>query len=121
MVNNMKKIFLIPILMAGFLFASIPLAFATTITIDGDLDDWFFSGLDLSVGGDGNFSHSWNTHSDVYGIVDNLGVGDPFPPPYGGEIYDIEAMFITEDVNNMYIAIVTSFPTNGYPIVGGSG
>ena len=57
-------------------------------TVSWDVFDWY---------GNWNFD-DWHT-TDVWGEA-----------PSGGEWYDVEAIYIDNDVNNIYIAIVTSCP-----------
>jgi hypothetical protein len=67
--------------------------------------------VELSVDRYGSFSNSWApvTSTADYFIDDNwnqhLG-----RPAYGGEQFDIEAMYFDDDATNAYIAVVGSFP-----------
>ncbi len=76
------------------------------------LNDWF--GVELAVGRSGNFDHDWApvTSTADYFIDDNwsahLG-----RPAYGGEQFDIEAMYFDDDAENAYVAVVTSLPLPG--------
>lgn len=73
------------------------------------LSDLF--GVSLSVGGGAFFNHDWAPVSSTadYFVDDNwnsyLGT-----PPYGGEAFDIEAMYFDNDAQYAYVAVVTSVP-----------
>jgi hypothetical protein len=73
------------------------------------LSDWF--GVELAVDRFGDFTHDWTPTSETaeYFADDNwsthLG-----RRPYGGEQFDIEAMYFDDDATNAYIAVVTSLP-----------
>jgi hypothetical protein len=76
------------------------------------LSDWF--GVELSVDRYGDFNHEWDPLSATadYFVDDNwsshLG-----RRPYGGEQFDIEAMYFDDDAQNAYVAVVTSLPVPG--------
>ena len=87
------------------------------------LEDWF--GVQLGLvnhgGGDGPYAFDLNSfaptkhtgtadyvQTDWYGkylISDIWG-----QKPHGGETYDVEALYLDNDQDNLYLAIVTSFP-----------
>jgi hypothetical protein len=73
------------------------------------LTDYF--GVSLSVDAMGRFDHSW---APVMGTADYF-VDDNYSAhfgrtPYGGELFDIEAIYFDNDDVNAYMAIVGSFP-----------
>jgi hypothetical protein len=74
---------------------------AQAFVIDGNLSDW---GLHHN----GNLS-DWTPIAGVNSKVeDDTGNGNTLlRPGYGGQAYDAEAMYVTWDAANMYIAIVT--------------
>jgi len=93
---------------------------ATTVAIDGDLADWgvnlelYDSGGAYNVNGQsGNYTRflnsSFDPSSGIAYVVDN----DDVPTADGGELYDVEAMYVTWDSNNAYFAVVTSANPNG--------
>jgi hypothetical protein len=52
------------------------------------------------------------SHPDSWSNSNNR--GGFYLQPAGGEPYDIEALYFDDDAQNMYIAIVTSLPNDGY-------
>ncbi len=83
---------------------------AISISVDGSLGDW---GLDTSnFGKNGN-----NWDPGVAGVFvwqeDEVGNNGYVGPGYGGQKYDVEAVFATFDAEYLYIAIVTGFPQEG--------
>jgi len=73
------------------------------------LNDWF--GITLSVGASGRFDNSWTpTSATADYVVDDNWSHYFGRAPYGGEKFDIEAMYFDNDASNAYVAVVTSFP-----------
>ncbi len=73
------------------------------------LSDMF--GVTLSVDATGSFDNSW---APIRSTTDYL-VDDNFSlhfmrAPYGGELFDIEAIYFDDDADNAYVAVVGSFP-----------
>jgi len=111
---------------------------ALKYTIDGNLSDW---GVDLS--GNWSLNDTWVPNDGVKFIVEDNSNGEGVhiqgegsnytafeePPvqlytgtwtyePIGGEMYDVEAMYLDEDEYYIYIAIVTSVKPGGNPLPG---
>lgn len=80
---------------------------AVTITVDGNLSDW---GLNWS---DSDNSNDWTPTPNMgisYTVEDYTGGNNrngQVNPGYGGQAYDAEALYVTWDANNLYIALVT--------------
>lgn len=85
---------LIPALaLAGMLSAGV----AQAISVDGNLSDW---GVQRNGAASG-----WNSSVAFYTVEDDH---DSFlSPGYGGQLYDAEAMYVTWDRSNLYIALAT--------------
>ena len=73
------------------------------------LSDLF--GVTLSVDGGGTFDNSWAPISSTadYFIDDNYSAYFG-RPAFGGEAFDIEAIYFDDDAANAYVAVVTSLP-----------
>lgn len=94
----MRKTLIQMMLTAGLISAGATHAY----TIDGNLSDW---GINAS-----NFS---STTADSTTIEDQIGSGPYFlDPGYGGQAYDAEAMYLSWDSDNLYIAIITGHNPN---------
>lgn len=92
------------LIIAAGLAMSLP---AQAIVIDGDLADW---GLQRK----GNAA-DWTPSSDVkfFTVEDQTGRGSYFlNPGWGGQNYDAEAMYLTWDSHNLYLALVTGLHPN---------
>ncbi|MHB8101722.1 MAG: PEF-CTERM sorting domain-containing protein [Methanosarcina sp.] len=80
--------------------------------------DWTgYSSTGIHMKGTGETSVSLGpelklSHPDSWSNSNNR--GGFYLQPAGGEPYDIEALYFDDDAQNMYIAIVTSLPTNGH-------
>ena len=102
----------------AILIAALVLAFAALPAGASLLSDLF--GVSLSVGGGGIFNHDWTPVSSTadYFVDDNW--SSYFGrPPYGGEAFDIEAMYFDNDDQYAYVAVVTSVPVPmGVPFMG---
>jgi len=73
------------------------------------LTDWF--GVNLSVGVTGYFNNSWApTPATADYLVDDNWSSYFGTDPYGGEQFDIEAIYFDNTDTEAYVAIVTSFP-----------
>lgn len=68
-------------------------------------------GVSLSVGATGAFDNSWAPISATadYLVDDNFSLHF-MRAPYGGELFDIEAIYFDDDADNAYLAVVGSFP-----------
>jgi len=90
-------------------------AFALTITVDGNMSDW---GMSDSLG----FFSTDVVGNPVIGLND-AGVyyweengatwGQYVEPGYGGQLYDIEGLYFTEDLDTYYFALITGMPATG--------
>ena len=84
---------------------------AHAITIDGDLNDWIGTPT-------GNSNNDWKPINPVIKFSeednDNSGFLDP---GWGGQAYDAEAIYVTQDALNFYVAVVTGLSpdTAQYP------
>lgn len=78
---------------------------AGVITVNGDLSDWGLNWSDSDKGND------WTPNAGIfYAVEDYTGGpnrGGRVDPGYGGQAYDAEALYVTWDANNLYIALVT--------------
>jgi hypothetical protein len=77
---------------------------ASAITVNGDLSDW---GLDWS---DSDKSNGWTPNSGVFYTVEDYTGGydhGQVYPGYGGQAYDAEAIYLTWDNTNLYVALIT--------------
>jgi hypothetical protein len=93
----------------AILMASVLLAAGAVPASASLLSDLF--GVSLSVGGGAIFNHDWTPVSSTadYFVDDNW--SSHFgTPPYGGEAFDIEAMYFDNDDQYAYVAVVTSVP-----------
>ncbi len=75
-----------------------------TVGIDGSLDDWgVIPGTD------------WIPKAGAsYSLEDNAPNSSGYVGPgYGNQEYDVEALYVTWDSANLYVAIVTGFPQTG--------
>lgn len=96
---NMKKAVLILYALGFGLSAE---SMAATITIDGKLTDW---GLNWS---DSDAANDWVPKLGIYSAVeDHITNGSYLDPGYGGQAYDAEALYVTQDDTHLYIALVT--------------
>jgi len=76
--------------------------------IDGNLSDWGVT--------PGYYNASrWQPNEGVFWIVEDQtgGLREYLGPGYGGQLYDVEAIYFDYDENNAYIAIVTGFCKSG--------
>jgi hypothetical protein len=71
-------------------------------------------GVTLSVGGAGTFNNSWVPVSSTADYFTDDNWSAYFGrPAHGGELFDIEAIYFDNDVDNAYVAVVTSFRVPG--------
>jgi hypothetical protein len=90
----MKCLRTLPVLL-GALLASAP---ALAYVIDGNLADW-------GVKRTGNAS-DWVPNSGIWHSIEDQS-SDYLNPGYGGQAYDAEAIYVTWDSVNLYIALAT--------------
>jgi hypothetical protein len=126
----------VPVLaVAGMLLLPMSVATATVINVDGNIGDWvqnvaaIYSAANptfpVANGGSGN-PLAFAAHGDVasWGVgglgEDGPGLGDYVGPGYGGQNYDVEAMYAFYDNVNpiaanqgLYVAVVTGFDPDG--------
>ena len=102
----------------AILSAALVIALAAVPAGAALLSDLF--GVNLSVGAGGLYNHDWAPVSSTadYFVSDNW--SSYFGrPPYGGEAFDIEAMYFDNDDQYAYVAVVTSAPVPmGVPFFG---
>ena len=137
------RILLLLVLTVSILTFSTAAIAATSITVgDKDIRDWGLE--DLYDVNNWSVNESWLPYSGIiFAVEDNndpggklkyaygvhiKGVGgkgytyNPDPPvngkvqPSGGEFWDVEAMYITEDSDNIYVLIITSLPPYAKPL-----
>lgn len=90
---------------AAFLFI-IPFADAS-ITVDGLMNDW-----GVLPGAYG--SSDWTPSHGIYSAVEDQSPSVDFlNPGYGGQKFDVEAIYFTRDTTYAYFSIVTGFPLEG--------
>lgn len=90
-----------------FFWWGVTAAFALTVNVDGNLSDWGLNTTNFGVNG-----NDWDPGlSGVYVAQEDwVGSGGYVGPGWGGQDYDIEAILVTSDATNLYIAIASGFP-----------
>jgi hypothetical protein len=98
-------------LLLSFLFF-IPHSFAVIYLIDGDVSEW---GIDLSQATNNGYLNTVAPTSPTAEYVreDSVQNSGYVEPGYGGQTFDIEAMYFDSDPHKGYLAIVTGFPISG--------
>lgn len=84
-----------------------------TMIADGDLKDW----LHAPVGNANDWKSVINPNVK-YAYEDQTGGANTYlTPGYGGQAYDAEAIYLTQDATNFYVAVVTGLSpsTTSYP------
>lgn len=94
------------------MFLVVPFASAVGYVVDGDVSDW---GINLN---EATYDGYLNTvtpasPSAEYIREDSVGSGGYVEPGYGGQAFDIEAMYFDSDSVYGYLAIITGFPLAG--------
>jgi len=56
-------------------------------------------------------ANSWKFYDEPIGVL--ASDGTPVNVPWGGEPYDVEAMYLAQDTDNFYMAVITSMPQDG--------
>lgn len=86
------------------------------LVIDGKLDDWGLTNQwtpSSNVNGQGAGIYQYNGLNIYYTIEDYIsGNSGWVNPGYGGQAYDAEALYVTWDAANLYIALVTGHNPN---------
>jgi len=93
--------------------------YAITIGVDGNMSDW---GISATTG----FTTNDNVNEPVtcyqngvyYWEEDGHYNSGYVGPGYGGQDYDIEALYVTTDATNLYIGIITGFFPSGTNYMG---
>lgn len=84
---------------------------AGVIDVDGKLNDWGLSTQWTPGNNDNGIgTYSYNTLTIHYSVEDYTGgynLNGQVDPGYGGQAYDAEALYVTWDAENLYIALVT--------------
>lgn len=87
-------------------------AVSHAVTVDGVLTDW-----QVNPGAYG--SSDWTPAAGIlYAEEDQNPSIDYLNPGYGGQKFDVEAMYFTRDENFAYFAIVSGFPLEGRDYLG---
>jgi hypothetical protein len=113
--EEMKKFLGILMLCIGAVFLVGESAIALTITVDGNMNDWGmsdskgFSTTDVV----GNPIIGLNDAGVYYWEEDGATWGQYVEPGYGGQLYDIEGLYFTEDSDTYYFAMITGMPATG--------
>ncbi|RKY26607.1 MAG: hypothetical protein DRP79_04590 [Planctomycetota bacterium] len=94
---NLEKVLLVVIIMSMVSLS----ASALMIEADGDLSDWSVA----------PFS-DWEPASPSAGWIEENWTGED-PYPWGGETYDVEALYVDTDTEYLYVAVVLSIPEAG--------
>lgn len=87
---------------------------SAAITVNGDLSDW---GVTPGAYNSSDFS-AWDSKPGVYKIVGDQSPNVPggfVGPGWGGQSFDVEAIYFTRDINTAYFAVVSGFPLAGVP------
>jgi len=107
----MKRKILLAIAMLGFLFLTAD--FAMAYTPDGNLSDW---------GAINPNSAQWTPNAGIFYTVNPpVGNGGYVGPGWGGQLFHVDALYVTADNTNLYLALITGFPnTAGGVLYGGS-
>ncbi len=98
-----------------FVLGITPATYGHTIFVDGDLSDW---GIAVTTfGANGN---NWSSpYPDVYvSQEDWVGNNGYVGPGFGGQPYDAEALLMTWDAQNLYLALATGFNLQGQDYYG---
>ena len=89
---------------------------ASALVIDGKLDDWGLTNQwtpSGNVNGQGVGTYQYNGLNIYYTVEDYIsGNSGRVNPGYGGQAYDAEALYVTWDSTNLYIALVTGHNPN---------
>lgn len=84
---------------------------AHAINIDGDLNDWIGAPT-------GSSANDWNPiNTGIKSTPDDDNNSGYLDPGWGGQAYDAEAIYATQDALNFYVAVVTGLAPNtiSYP------
>lgn len=84
------------------------------IIADGNLSDWGLSNQWTPSGNaNGNGTYTHGAYKIYYSVEDYItGNNGQVIPGYGGQAYDAEALYVTWDINTLYIALVTGHDPN---------
>jgi hypothetical protein len=107
-----KRVSLVALLLACFGIASGETV--SGIVVDGSLDDW---GVSAPTGTNGN---NWVPTQGAWASEDSVGSDGYVGPGYGGQDFDIEAVYSGFDTstNTLYFALVTGFDIGGESLGG---
>jgi len=94
---------------------------ADAFTIDGNLSDWgvnaasalWIPGSSAVVTGSLGTPERGTANGIIYAVEDVVGENGYVQPGYGGQTFDVEAMYMKADHDYLSIAIVTGFPMTG--------
>ncbi len=89
---------------------------AGAIQANGNLEDWglFTNGSTTWTpsGNQSGKSYSYNGWTIYYAVEDYTSGNGYIGPGWGGQAYDAEALYVTWDADNLYIALVTGHDPN---------
>ena len=88
---------------------------ANAITVNGDLSDWGLTNQwtpSGNVNGQGAGTYQYNGLTIYYTVEDYTSGNGFIGPGWGGQAYDAEALYVTWDAANLYIALVTGHYPN---------
>ncbi|MFH1245359.1 MAG: hypothetical protein V1662_02650, partial [Candidatus Omnitrophota bacterium] len=119
----LRKVFVGCLLLAGCLLFWHPQAMAAYTMDDSSLSDWGITPFSDWTPWNSSVDYTeedWTECPHYSGYIGNGSADYPpypwgvnYPYPWGGEKYDVEAMFFDDDPNYLYFALVTSFPQSG--------
>ena len=89
---------------------------AMGITIDGEMNDWGITAwTGFSTADDVDSPVTGYSNGVYYWEEDGVGANGYVGPAYGGQDFDIEALYVTVDSGNLYVGVITGFfPSGSY-------
>jgi len=83
---------------------------AMGITIDGEMNDWGITAwTGFSTADDVDSPVTGYSNGVYYWEEDGVGANGYVGPAYGGQDFDIEALYVTVDSGNLYVGVITGF------------
>jgi len=107
MINKYGKILFLCLISLGVLGTS-----AEAFTIDGLVSDW-----GVTPGAYG--SSDWTPNAGIYSAIEDQNPAvDYLSPGWGGQKFDVEAIYFSKDDDFAYFAVVSGFPLEGRTYAG---